>query len=116
MKKGKKGRKLSRKRDQRKALLKGLALSLIERERIRTTEARAKEVSPFVEKCISKAKKEHLTAIRYLSRFFPPKIVKKMTSELGKRYKNKKGGYTRIVKTGQRKSDGAKMAIIELVK
>lgn len=116
MKKRKKGRKLSRKKDQRRALLKSLATALILNEKIKTTEAKAKEVARFVEKFITRAKKGDLASRRLLARFFSPKIVKKMMEEIGPRYKERAGGYTRIIKLGPRKTDGARMAIIELIK
>lgn len=116
MRKRKKGRKLSRKRDQRKALLKSLARELILKEKIKTTEAKAKEVRPYLEKIITKAKKGDLAAIRNLARFFSKSIVKKLVKEIAPRYRERPGGYIRIIKLGPRKSDGAKMAIIELIK
>lgn len=116
MKKLQKGRKLHRERDQRHALLKTLATSLILKEKITTTEAKAKELSPFVQKKITRAKKGDMSARRYLATLFTPKAVKKLMEELGVRYKDRKGGYTRIIKMGQRKSDSSKMALIELVK
>jgi len=116
MRKRKKGRKLSRKRDQRKALLRSLANSLLLKEKIETSEAKSKEVARFVEKQISRAKIGNLTSRRLLSTFFSPQTVKKLVEEIGPRYKERKGGYTRIIKLGPRKSNGAKMAIIELVK
>ncbi|MCK4454032.1 50S ribosomal protein L17 [Candidatus Parcubacteria bacterium] len=116
MRKQKEGRKLSRKKSQRSALLKTLASALILNEKIKTTEAKSKEVSKFVEKKITKAKKGDLTARRLLSQSFSPKIVKKLVDEIGPRYKERKGGYTRIIKLVPRKSDGARMAIIEFVK
>ncbi len=115
MKKKKKGRKLSRERDQRKALKKSLARSLFIKERIKTTEAKAKDLRPWAEKCITKAKKGGLSNRRHLLRFFDQKTVNKMIDELGPRYKDRPGGYTRILKLGPRKSDGAEMALIELV-
>lgn len=115
MKKRKKGRKLNRKRDPRKQLLVSLAGSLILKEKIKTTEAKAKEVSGFVEKQITKSKKETLAARRLLLKLFPEKIVKKFINEIGPRYKERKGGYTRIIKLGPRSRDGARVAIIELV-
>jgi len=115
MKKRKKGRKLSRKRDQRKALLRSLASSLLLKEKIKVTEAKAKEASSFLEKQISRAKVGNLTSRRMLSNFFSPQIVKKLINEIGPRYKERKGGYTRIIKLGPRKLDGAKMVVIELV-
>lgn len=116
MRKRKKGRKLSRKKDQRKALLRSLAASFLLKEKIETTEAKSKEVSSFVEKQISRAKIGNLASRRILSNFFSPRIVKKLVNEIGPRYKERKGGYTRIIKLGPRKSDGARMAIIELIK
>ena len=116
MRKRKKGRKLSRERSQRRALLKNLAGALLLNEKIKTIEAKAKEVSILVDKFITQAKKGDLSSRRLLTKVFPKKIVKKLTEELGPRYKERKGGYTRIIKLGQRKSNGAKMAIIELVK
>lgn len=116
MRKRKKGRKFHRKGDQRKALLKTLARTLFLKEKIKTTEAKAKEISPFAEKFITRAKKGNLPSRRILARFFPEKIVKKLVEEIAPRYKERSGGYTRIIKLGRRKSDGAKMTIIELIK
>ena len=116
MKHYKKGRKLSRQRDQRKALLKNLAAHLILREKIITTEAKAKEIKPFVEKLITKSKKNDLSSVRYLSGYLPIKARQKIISQIGPRYQKRAGGYTRIIKLGPRKTDGAKMAIIELIK
>lgn len=116
MKKRKRQRVFGRKTGPRKALLISVARSLVLKEKIKTTEAKAKETSPFVEKLITKAKKGDLSAYRHLRRYFEPSVVKKMIEEIGPRYKTRKGGYTRIVKLGARKSDGARMAMIELVK
>ena len=116
MRKLKKGRKFSRKKDQRKALLKSLASALILNEKIKTTEAKAKELRLFIEKYINLTKNKDLATRRFLSKFFSVKVVKKLVDEIGPRYKDRKGGYTRIIKLGPRKSNGAKMAIIELVK
>ena len=136
MKHHQKGRKLSRKRDQRKALLKNLAANLILKEKITTTEAKAKEVQPFVERLITKSKfakggslpkassqgetvskeENNLAAIRYLAKYLPAKALQKLISQIGPQYKNRAGGYTRIIKLEPRQTDGAKMAIIELVK
>jgi large subunit ribosomal protein L17 len=116
MRKRKKGRKLSRKRDQRRALLRSLAQNLFLNEKIKTTEAKAKEVSPLAEKMITRAKIGDLNTRRFLARFFSSEVVKKLVNEIAPRYKERKGGYTRIIKMGPRKSDGARMAIIELVK
>ncbi len=116
MRKRKKGRKLSRKKDQRKALLRSLSSALLSKERITTTEAKAKEVAIFTEKQITLAKKNNLNSRRLLDRFFSLQIVKKLIEVIVPRYKERKGGYTRIIKLGPRKNDGARMAIIELVK
>ena len=110
-----KGRKFHREVGQRKALLNSLVSSLILHERITTTEAKAKEIAPIVEKKITKAKKGDLAARRLLSKDSSSNIVKKLVDEIAPKYKERQGGYTRIVKLGMRKSDGAKMAIIELV-
>lgn len=113
MRKLKKGRKLSRKRDQRKSLLKSLAREFFLKGKIKTTEAKAKEAVPFIEKQISRAKIANLASQRLLLRIFSREVVKKLIKEIGPKYKERKGGYTRIVKLGKRRSDGAEMAIIE---
>lgn len=116
MRKRKKGRKFNRKTDQRKALLKTLANSLILKEKIKTTEAKAKELAVFIAKHITKSKVNSLSSRRFVLRFLSSAAVKKIFDEIGPRYKDRAGGYTRIIKLGPRKSDGAKMAIIELIK
>ena len=115
MKKQKKGRKFNREKDQRRALMRSIARSLILNGRIETTEAKAKELSPYIEKKITKAKKGDLSAKRELLKDFSNKVVKKLMEEMVPLYKNRHGGYTRIMKTGIRKRDSAKMAIIEFV-
>jgi len=116
MRKLKKGRKLSREKNQRKALLKSLARALFLEEKIKTTEAKAKEIKIFSDKFITHARKGGLPENRYLARYFSKDIVKKLINEIGPRFKTRPGGYTRIIKLGPRASDGAKMAIIELLK
>lgn len=117
MKKLRKGRKLGRKRDQRRALLKQLASSLILEERITTTEAKAKEVRPFVERTITYSKKaDKLHARRLVGKYYTDIVAVKLMNEIGPRYKDRSGGYTRIVKLPARTRDSARMAIIELVK
>lgn len=115
MRKRKKRRKFHRKRDERRALMKSLARELFLREKIKTTEAKAKELRPFVEKLIERAKEKNLTNLRYLRRYFGKEIVKKLFEEIGPKYQERKGGYTRIIKLGWREGDRAKMVIIELV-
>ena len=116
MRKQKKGRKFNRKIAQRKALLKILTGAVVLEEKMKTTEIKAKEISGLVEKYITKAKKGDLACRRLLARYLSKKAVKKIVNEIAPRYKGRKGGYTRIIKLGPRKSDGARMAIIELVK
>lgn len=116
MRKLKKGRKFGRKRDQRKAFLNSLTNNLILKERIKTTEARAKELSSFAEKIITKSKKGDLASRRKLSSHLSPESLKKLFNEIAPRYKERKGGYTRIFRLGERNSDGSKMVIIELIK
>ncbi len=115
MKKRTQGRQFSRSRGQRKALIKGLVSSLVLRGQIKTTLAKAKELRRFAEKFLSRAKKGDLAAIRYLNRYFSSQVVKKMINEIAPLFKSRPGGYTRITKLGQRKSDGAQIAIIEWV-
>jgi large subunit ribosomal protein L17 len=115
MKKRKKGRKFNRRRNQRRSFLRSLANNLFLKGRIKTTESRAKELSPLANKYITKAKKINLANRRLLLKELSPAVVKKLETEIGPKYKERKGGYTRIIKVGFRKSDGSKMAIIELV-
>jgi large subunit ribosomal protein L17 len=116
MKKRKQGRKLSRKTGPRKALLKSLISALILDEKIETSQAKAKEISRMTEKYITKAKKGDIAARRLLTSYLSDRVAKKLVTEIAPRYNQRKGGYTRIIKLGQRKSDAAKMAIIELIK
>lgn len=116
MRKLKTGKKFSRPSSQRKALLRNLSAELFLREKIKTTEVKAKELKRFSEKLLTKAKKGDLGARRHLLKFFSNQVVKKLVDEIAPKHKERKGGYTRIIRLGPRKSDGAKMAIIELVK
>lgn len=94
----------------------GLAHNLIQRGRIVTTEARAKELKPFVERLISYGKKQNLSGLRLLLKYLPKSTAYKVQHTLAPQYKDRKGGYTRIVKhTERRKQDGAKKATIEFV-
>ena len=112
----KKIKHLDRNAQQRKALLKNLANSLILYERIKTTEAKAKVLKPKVEKMITKAKKNDLQARRDLLQILPTKnAVKKLLEVYGPKYKDRQGGYLRIIKSEPRQGDGAKTAIIEFV-
>lgn len=111
-----KGKILDRKIGPRKALLRNLATSLIIYEKIKTTKAKAKAVKPLVEKLITAAKTNNLTARRKLiSVLFHPKAVKKALAVLGPRYQARKGGYLRIINLGRRPCDGAEICQIEFV-
>lgn len=111
-----KGPILDRKKAPREALLRGLAESVILYEKIKTTEAKAKAVRPLVEKMITVGKTNNLASRRKLKSFFyTENAIKKILEVLGPRFKERKGGYTRIIKIGQRKGDGARIAQIELV-
>lgn len=111
-----KNRKFGRPADYRKAFLWNLVGSLILKERIKTTEARAKEIRPLIEKAVSKAKNDTLANRRILLKNLIIKPVNKLFKELAPRFKERKGGYLRILKLGIRKNDGAQMVIIEFVK
>ncbi|MEK9167793.1 MAG: 50S ribosomal protein L17 [Patescibacteria group bacterium] len=109
-------RKFGRETDVRAALIRSLASALIERGKIRTTEAKAKELRPYVEKLITRAKKNDLASKRILeSRTGSPRLVKMLTDTIAPKYMKRAGGYTRIVKVIPRASDASKMAIIEFV-
>jgi large subunit ribosomal protein L17 len=110
------GRQLRRTSEQKLALMRNLATSLIEHGAIETTEAKAKELRPFVEKLITKARTGTLHARRLAGRHIQKRAAAdKLFQELGPRYASRAGGYTRILKTGYRKGDGADMARIELI-
>lgn len=111
----KKGKKFGRVRKQRQALIKHLANALILNNKIQTTEVKAKSLRPFVEKLITKSKSNNLDAKRELYRIISKTAAKKVIDTLGPKYKDRAGGYTRIMKLPPRLSDGAKIAIIEFV-
>jgi len=115
MNKGKHGRTFGRKRDVRKAFLRSLISAVLLEEKITTTQARAKELRPLVEKLITKGKKPGVQTLRYLRRHLSPELAKKVTGEIAPRYETRHGGYTRIIKLAPRRGDGAEMAIIEFV-
>lgn len=116
MRKRNKGRILSRPKNQRKALLKSLMSSLLLHGKIKTTQAKAKELRVVAEKFITRAKIGGMSNQRLILKSLTPQITKKLTSEIAPKYINRQGGYTRIIKLGPRKSDGAIMVLIELVK
>ena len=111
------GRKLSRQHAHRMSMLGNLAVSVIRYERVRTTEAKAKEVRGLVDGMITLAKRGDLHARRQLVSRMPhePLIVEKLMTELADKYADRTSGYTRIVKLGQRPGDAATMVQIELV-
>jgi large subunit ribosomal protein L17 len=111
-------RKLGRTTPHRTALLRNLATALFERERIQTTLMKAKELRPYAEKLITLAKRDddRLHARRQVARDIQdPEVVKKLFDTLGARYSTRPGGYTRILRLGTRRGDGAEMAVVELL-
>jgi len=115
MRKRNKGRILSRPKNQRKALLHLLTASLFLHGKIKTTEAKAKEFRVVAEKFITRAKVNSLANRRLFAAAMTPSVVKKLVEEIAPKYLDRQGGYTRMMKMGPRKTDGAKMVIIELV-
>jgi large subunit ribosomal protein L17 len=116
MKHHKTARKLGRKTGQREALLRTLAGSLILRDRIKTTEAKAKELRPFIEKIVTKAKVDTVAKRRLVIEVLGGgQRLEKLFKVVGPRYVDRNGGYTRIIKLPARLGDGSKMAIIEFV-
>ncbi|HUQ16656.1 MAG TPA: 50S ribosomal protein L17 [Candidatus Saccharimonadales bacterium] len=111
------GRKLSRKQGPRLALYKNLTVSVLRYERIKTTEAKAKEVRGRVEHMITLAKRGDLTARRAVISQFPnePLVVNKLFDELAPKYADRTSGYTRIVRLGQRLGDAAEIVQLELI-
>ena len=111
-----KGRKLKRTASHRAALLNSLATSLLKHKRIKTTEAKAKETRTFVEKLITKAKKNDLHVRRQvMSSINDKEVVKELFGEIIPKIGERPGGYTRVIKLGNRIGDAAPMAILELV-
>ncbi len=110
-------RKFGRVRKVRIALINSLALNLIVRGKIKTTEPKAKELRPFIEKIVTDAKKGSVATRRLIISKLSNRRseVKKLFDTIAPKYKDRQGGYTRVLKLGARKSDGAKMAIIEFV-
>ncbi len=112
----KKGRKFGLKRGPRRAFLKILANNMIQREKISTTDARARELKPYIERLITYGKKQNLASLRLLLQKLPKATAYKLYYELAPRYLNRRGGYTRIIKNSKvRKHDGSKMATIEFI-
>lgn len=97
------------------ALMKSLASSLVLHKKIKTTETKAKELRRFIEPLITKAKIGDLHKRRQVREYLSDSVVKKLFSEIAPIYKDRPGGYTRIIKLAPRESDGARMAQIELI-
>ena len=109
-------RRLNRTHEHRKALFANMAGALIEHEQIKTTLPKAKELRPFVEKLVTLAKKGDLAARRQaLSKVRNETAVRKLFDIMGERYKDRNGGYTRVLKAGFRHGDNAPVAVLELV-
>ena len=111
-----KGKRLGGSPSHQRKILANLAGSLIMEERVTTTLTRAKVLRPYVEKIITKARRGDLHARRTVMKKIPDSdIMTKLFDEVGPRYEDRNGGYTRIVKLGPRRGDGAEMAIIEFI-
>ncbi len=111
-----KNRKLGRPSDQRRAMLRAMTTYLLENGQIKTTYARAKEVAPIAEKMVTLAKKNDLAAYRQaLSYLTKEDVANKLVHEIGPKYADRNGGYTRVLKMGPRRGDAAELAIIQLV-
>lgn len=116
MKHHKAGRKLNRNRKQRQALFKGLINALVLKGQIRTTEAKAKAIRGLVDKLITRGKQQTLHSRRLIAAFLQnQKAVNKIVDELAPLFKKRPGGFTRIVRLGQRRGDNAPMVRLELV-
>jgi large subunit ribosomal protein L17 len=111
-----KSRKFGKVRKTRKALYKALATALIEHGKIQTTVAKAKSISTFTDKMVTKAKKGDVASGRLIRHYLGDKATKKLMTEIGPKFKERNGGYTKVLKMGRRLSDGAEMALIEFTK
>lgn len=116
MRHGIKGKKIGSDEKHRKALLRNLAKQLFEHEKIKTTDTKAKELRPYAEKLITMSKKNDLNSRRLVIAELSSKdIVHKMFTEIAEKYKERDGGYTKIIKIGPRQGDAAPIVQIELV-
>ena len=111
------GRKLGRRQGPRLALFRNLTVAVIRHERVKTTEAKAKEVQGRVERAITLAKRGDLAARRTVVAEFPnePLVIKKLFDEIAPKYAERTSGFTRIIRIGQRRGDAAEIVQIELV-
>lgn len=111
-----KGRKLGRSPAHRRALFRNQLASLVKEERIKTTLHKAKELRPIAERVVTQGKRDTVHARRMVYRWLPERdLVKKVFDEIAPRFRERPGGYTRIIKLGPRQGDGAEMALIEFV-
>lgn len=111
----KKGRQLSRTASHKQAMLRNMATSLFRHERIRTTEAKAKELRPFAEKLVTLSRTDDVHSRRQVRRHIQDReVLAKLFDDIGPRFVGREGGYTRVLKLGARKGDGAELALIEL--
>lgn len=108
-------RKFGRVRKVRNGLMKSLALSLVINNKIKTTDAKARELRPYVEKMVTQGRKNTVTSVRLLTSKIGSIGAKKIIKDISPKYMDRVGGYTRITKLPQRLSDGSKMAVIEFV-
>lgn len=106
-------RKFGRVRNQRKALYKALATALIEHGKIKTISSKAKSLAKFTDKLVTKAKKGDLASGRLIRHYIGEKATKKLVTEIGPKFKDRNGGYTRVLRLGRRSSDGSEMSIVE---
>ena len=113
----KKGRQLSRTRSHRKATLRNMATSLFRHERIETTTAKAKELRPYAERLITLARRGDVHSRRLAAaKIQDREVLGKLFDDIAPRYMERPGGYTRVLKLGNRKGDAAEMSLIELVR
>ena len=115
MNKGSSGKKFGRMRGQRKALFKSLARGLILVGKISTTNSKAIELRKYIEPIVTRSKVDTIAARRHLAKYFDSTVIKKLFLDIGPRYRDRKGGYTKVIKRVSRKTDSAKMAIIKFV-
>ncbi len=108
-------RKLGRNKSQRKSLIKNLAISFFQNSKIITTEARAKQLRRVIDKLITVAKAQDLTSIRRINMFLNNPSTTKIVKDMGLRYKERNGGYTQIIKKGNRKGDAGETVILQLI-
>ncbi|MCI5051129.1 MAG: 50S ribosomal protein L17 [Candidatus Pacebacteria bacterium] len=118
MRHGRKNRKFGRKANVRRGFIRSLAVALLTYEQIKTTEARAKELRPYIEKLITKAKKGDVASRRLIRARLgnQESLANKLVDDIAPRYADRNGGYTRIIKMPARQGDASPMAIIEFVK